>query len=683
MAFVNLVFLYGLFAVLIPIIIHLFNFRRYKTVYFPNLQLLRNIQVQSKRKSRIRNLILLLLRIMAVISLVLAFAQPYIPSEQGSINFEKSSAVCIYVDNSFSMNAGNTSEKHFDEAKVKAREIINTFRPSDKFQLLTNDLKSKHQRLVSKEKILNFIDDLEITPVVTDLSEIVARFNDQLRDTEMENKIIFLISDFQKSITNLEEISADSLVMINFIPLNSSEGQNISIDSVWFDSPVLLNNMEAILMAKVSNYGSKDFEKVPLKVTINEIQKSVASINIKNNETIIREIPLTINNKGLQTGIVSISDYPVTFDDQYFFSFSVPEKISVLMINEREENTYLNALYGDDPLFNLENVTVNSLDYSRFSDFSCVILNALSSISSGLIQDLVTQVAEGTSLVIIPSKDLNPEKYNKLFNEFGAGRILEKAETELRIEKVNTDHLIFKDVFKKVSPDMDLPLINNYFTQTSGNMLNKEVLLSFVGGDPALSVFSFKEGSVYVLNVPLDAESGNLPNHPLFVPVFYNMARYSVKTEFLQHMIGQRNQINVNKAIDNKKEVLKIIDKKNSFEFIPQQRSAGNNIELFFNDQFNKAGNYYLMHSLDTISTISVNYNRIESALDYYTTESLNQQINQLSNTNIHLMDFADKPVKILMDEINKGSQLWKLFVIFALIFLAFEIIVIRVFERK
>lgn len=683
MAFVNPVFLYGLFAVLIPVIIHLFNFRRYKTVYFPNLQLLKSIQVQSKRKSKIRNLLILILRILAVISLVLAFAQPYIPSEQGGINFGKASAVSVYVDNSFSMNAGNTSEKLFDKAKSKAKEIINTFRPSDQFMLLTNNLEAKHQRLVSREKVLDFLDDIEITPVVTALSEIVARFNDQLTSSDLDNKVIYLISDFQKNITHIDEFRVDSSVVINFVPVHSEDGQNISIDSVWFDSPVLLKNIEAKLMVKITNHGSKSFEKVPLKVNINGIQKGVASINIKNNQSVTREVPLTISRKGLQSGVVSISDYPVVFDDQYYFSFTVPEKVNVLVINGDEESPYLNALYTDDPLFNMKNVTVSSLDYSEISDYSCIILNALNSISSGLIQEVVTQVAEGKSLVVIPPVELNPQTYNGLFDEFDAERFMEKTKANIRIEKVNKNHQIFEDVFENITQKMDLPLINNYYTQTSGNRLNKEILLSLVGGEPVLSVFPFKEGDVYILNVPLDTESGNLPNHPLFVPVFYNIARISVKTEFLQHFIGHNSQINVNKAIDNKKEVLKIIDEKNSFEFIPQQRSVGKKTNLFLNDQFKKSGNYFLMHSTDTISYISVNYNRLESALSCYNIESLNEQVNQLQDNNIRVLDFTEKPVKVFMDEINKGTQLWKLFVIFALVFLAFEIIVIRAFERK
>ncbi len=77
MHFIHPWYLTGLLALAIPIIIHLFNFHRYKKIYFTNVRFLEVLQTETRRTSRLRNIILLLLRMLFITAVVLAFAQPY------------------------------------------------------------------------------------------------------------------------------------------------------------------------------------------------------------------------------------------------------------------------------------------------------------------------------------------------------------------------------------------------------------------------------------------------------------------------------------------------------------------------------------------------------------------------------------------------------------------------------
>jgi hypothetical protein len=198
MQFLYPAFLFGLLALAIPVIIHLFNFRRFKTVYFTNVRFLKNIQEETATKSRLKHILVLISRMLAITFLVLAFAQPFIPSEQ-SANKATKKAVSIYIDNSFSMEAVNNDEQLLNIAKRKAEEIVNGYTIDDQFQLLTNDMEAKHQRLVSKEEMLQMITQVQRTPEVRSLSEIVKRQRDILnRDKAQSQKNIYAISDFQK-----------------------------------------------------------------------------------------------------------------------------------------------------------------------------------------------------------------------------------------------------------------------------------------------------------------------------------------------------------------------------------------------------------------------------------------------------------------------------------------------------
>src|SRR5580693_1927873 len=92
-------FLYALSAVSIPILIHLFNFRRYKKLYFSNVRFLKEVVQESRSRSRLKHWLVLLCRILIVVFLVLAFAQPFIPVKQGFTG-AGNKAVSIFVDNS-------------------------------------------------------------------------------------------------------------------------------------------------------------------------------------------------------------------------------------------------------------------------------------------------------------------------------------------------------------------------------------------------------------------------------------------------------------------------------------------------------------------------------------------------------------------------------------------------------
>ena len=137
MQFIYPSFLWALMALAIPIIIHLFYFRRFKRVLFTNVKYLKEIKEETSNRNRLKNLLVLLSRCLAVAGLVFAFAQPYFPTGdriKSGINH-----ISVFVDNSFSMTAARQDIPLLDFAKDKARLIINSYSEEDKFQVLSHD----------------------------------------------------------------------------------------------------------------------------------------------------------------------------------------------------------------------------------------------------------------------------------------------------------------------------------------------------------------------------------------------------------------------------------------------------------------------------------------------------------------------------------------------------------------
>jgi hypothetical protein len=185
-------FLFALSAVIIPIIIHLFNFRSYKTVYFSNVQFLKDIKQETRSKSTLKHLLVLISRIFAISALVFAFSQPFIPADTSN-GGQNNYAVCIYVDNSFSTQAESKYGTVSEVIKKKALETAEIYPENTQFLYLTNDFEQKHLHYVSKEQLKDFILETELSPVVKKISDVINKvqmfFNEKL---SIRNKLFYI-----------------------------------------------------------------------------------------------------------------------------------------------------------------------------------------------------------------------------------------------------------------------------------------------------------------------------------------------------------------------------------------------------------------------------------------------------------------------------------------------------------
>jgi hypothetical protein len=198
MRFANPTILFALSAVSIPILIHLFNLRKFKRVLFTNVQLLKEVQQQTIKKHRLKHLLVLLSRILFILFLVFAFAKPFIPSSKQSIR-QGVNYTSIYIDNSFSMNLQNEEGVLLEQAKNKAKEIISAYQASDKFQIISNDLAAQSQQFFTKEETYKAIDELKISPNFCALTSVINRQNSLFATVNATNKNCFYLSDFQKN----------------------------------------------------------------------------------------------------------------------------------------------------------------------------------------------------------------------------------------------------------------------------------------------------------------------------------------------------------------------------------------------------------------------------------------------------------------------------------------------------
>ena len=673
-------FLAALGFLAVPIIVHLFNFVRYKRIYFSNVHFLKEVKEETQSRSRLKHLLILAARLLAVLFLVFAFAQPFIPAENAIVK-EGTKAVSIFVDNSFSMAAIGKNGTLLDEAKKDAQDIVNAFGPTDKFQLLTNDFLGKHQHWVNKKVFNEMLDEVKISPSVRKIEEIVARQKDLLASANENVKLSYIISDFQQSGFNMSKLNSDSTLACQLIRLEGNKTPNVYIDSCWFTNPTRQFNQPELLFVSIVNTGATDLENVPVKLMINGMQRALGSASIKAESSVQIEMAYTNKESGIINGQIQINDYPLTYDNDYFFSYQVSKKIKLLIVNQKEENTYLNKLFANDPLFEVVQSTPKNIDYGSLGNYNLLILSNLEEISSGLIDELKLNIEKGLNVMVFPGQKIKLDDYNNLLANFSSA-LMPIDTVNVKVELLNFKHPVYLGVFqesKMKKENVNYPLVSKHYPIKTNNKGNQESLISLINGDQFLLQYSSKLGKLYLCASPLDETYSSFPRHAIFVPTLYKIAITSSFASPLCYTIGDVQNIELKNTNTQTDPVYRLFALDGKSEFIAQTKSNGFSTTIDAEKQIKNAGNYWLKSNTnDTLKGLSFNFNRSESSTAYYTAEDLENSIEQYKLTNYKVLEKGAKNMAATIINMSKGTQLWKWCVIFALLCLGLEIALIK-----
>lgn len=681
MQFLFPAFLTALAVIAVPIIIHLFYFRRFKRVYFTNVRFLKEVKEETSNRQKLRNLLVLLMRCLAIIAMVLAFAQPFIPLSSGVKKGER--AVSVFIDNSFSMNALSKEAPLLELAKQRARDIISAYDVADRFQVLTNDFEGRDQRLVSKEDALNRIEEVRTSPASRDLSKVLIRQQQCLNTGKQENKIAFVVSDFQSNIADVANFK-DSLIQVNLVPMRAVQERNVSVDSVWFESPVQVLNQPANLLVKVSNRSDETAEEVRLSLRHDGQAKPVGSLSIPARSTRLDTVSFNILHAGWHEAKLSLTDYPVQFDDDYYLSFYVAERINVLSINGVQPNKYLNNAFLGVKYFHLDNADVRSLDYSKFSDYQLIVLNEPSVVSSGLANELKTFVQNGGNVLVFPSQTADLGSYSAFLQTFNAGALGSFEPVARQASQVNTEEFVFHDVFLNKSANLRLPATQGNFKLAPAR---GEQILTYRDGSAMLAKYPLGEGALYCCAAPLSEQTNDLVrNGEIFVPMLFKMAIAGAKGRQIAFTIGKDEVLEARHQVSSSGETIYKLRKDaadaaapNAEEFIPEQRIFGSKVLLTPGTQVGDAGWYRLgLQGDSTLAVFAFNFDRKESDLTYKSEDALAQGL----PTNMKVLSQnAEANFSQVVGEQERGIVLWRWCVVFALLFLALEVLFLRLWK--
>jgi len=676
MRFLSPGFLFALLTVVIPILIHLFNFRKFKKVYFSNVRFLKNVEIQNQSKRQLKDRLILASRILGIAFLVFAFARPYIPDASQNNSFQNQ-VLSIYIDNSSSMEAQNKEGMLLDEAKRRAKEIASAYSLNDKFQILTNDFEGKDQRLLSLEEFQNAIDAVEISPAQKNINQIISRQKDVFLKEPNSRKTIYIISDFQNNTLAEQAIPADSSFVIRLVRVKSNPQPNISIDSLWFNTAIHKPGDFEKIIVRLKNNSEEEATNIPIKLFINKEQKALGSLSIKARSTATDTLTFSGLSSGWKEAFVEITDYPLVFDDKFYFSFKVEESMPVLIINGTTENNYLNALFQSDTFFKLTNTSSGTINYAALDTYPLIILNELPELSAGLAQQLQAYCKRGGSLMVFPDLNVDQRGLKNFLQGLNTDLPEEVVSRDERVSIINLQHPLFAGVFEKANQKMDLPSVKKYVRYTSLSKTNRKNILELPGNQLFLSEYGFGTGKIYLSAVPLNDESTNFAKHAIFVPIMYQAAFLSIRNQQLFYDLNSEQVIDLPKIVLNPNQTLKL--KKEAFETIPDLRQNDHLSQILIADQIRQSGSYQLFKGDSLLAILSLNNAGFESDLSY----ASNQEINaNFEGRKPELIELDGGSIENKIKSVNQGISLWKVCLILALIFFAAEILLIRFYNK-
>jgi len=673
MSYQNPQILYFLFALAIPIFIHLFNLRKHKVVYFSNVRFLKEIQSEKKKRNTIKQLLILLSRLLAITALILAFSNPFIPSEN---NKSDTKNTFIYIDNSFSMDNISVRGHLLDVAKEDAINILENIPEDHNIWILNNQFTSSSHLSKNKKQAKESILSINTSSDIRSKKDIIEKQN----SISKESSTLYIISDFQKSSTNKEEFNTtDSNLNIILIPQQQQLKNNISIDSCYLSSPINTIGNITTISSLITNNSEEKVEGIVVNLSINKQHKTQQNISLLKGESKKIELYFVLDNSKINNGIIYIEEYPITFDNKLYFSFMVEDKIKVCQIYETE-NTSINTLFQSQENTKYNKQYIHQLDYNLINDQNIIFINEIKNYSSGFINSMQNYVSIGGTICIIPSDEMNMEEYNQLLSQLECDLIQNKKTVKLKISDLNLNHPIFKDVFSsnKLKTDIHLPTINNHYPFRRNSHSIKQNIFRLENGAEFLNNYKKDKGEVYVFASKLSEAENDFHKHALFVTTLFNMSLQSVQAKQIYYTLNKNSEISLPKSNPNLQNIFHI--KKEDKDIIADYQSKKNNKYLLIHNQITEANHYQLLQETELLSSISFNYDRKESNITQYEKQELEEYITLNKLSNISVLS-SDKNLQYKIEKLNSNKEYWKLFILLALLFISLEILLIKIIK--
>jgi hypothetical protein len=659
-------FLFPLFllaglTIAIPILIHLFNLRRYKTIYFPNTRFLRTIQLHSQKQSQLRYKWLLAVRILFLLFLVLAFAQPFFQNNKQGKTTDR--LQIIYVDNSSSMSVKNGARTLLEIAKENARKQIQHASLDVRFILLTNDKPVSYQPM-PPERALAALNGVDITAASKPASQIFSTVQGLAQSEAASGADIYYYSDFQQNSFPAQPV-ASQLAQIHFygIPVRAETVSNVFIDTAFLTSPVLQTGQTNKLIVKSRLIGKAPKEPPIVQLSVNGQVKSAASLNLTHAGENTDTLSFQVNKAGWQKLRLTVNDAAVRFDDTFRITARSSSSLAVLVLNEGQPNPYIQAAFSSYNGFRMDQKAI--VERADWKPYNLIVLNGITRMDETLSKSVTAALQQGQSVVIFPGRTNDISALNQGLSKIADIRISGIDTATQTATNLQPGSELVRDLFERIPENVQLPVANWHYIIDAGLAANQQSVLSFRNGDPLLAQYKPSRVKLYLLSTTADIAGGNFPGSYFFVPFLYQMTAQAKGGDVYAITAGKQQPVYL--PLNNADERNMVHLYGEGLDVIPPQRPSGAGLDVFLAQAVQQPGFYSLAATGNDTTAIALNQDPQESELILWSVSQLKEG---WKGANIHWMTPSSAAIS---EKTTSSFPLWKVCVLLSIIMLAAE----------
>ena len=548
MGFLNPLFWLGLAALAAPVLVHLVKRTRARRVEFPTLYFVRQVPQRTIRRRTIHNILLLILRCLAVLLIVIAFTRPFFSWGSASAESDRTPASVILIDRSLSMRQG----EHFAEAKRRAEAIINAARVDEPLALVAfgKSYEIVNRFTTDKNQVRAALNSLNAGFEGTDYEQ-ALRGAESLFD-ELKTggaKRIFLITDLQATgwnqASNAFKLRND--VKLSTIDVGGDAAANVALTDVEARAVIYEQKYADKVAVHVSNFGDESVERLTLDFQINEQTVEKREVSLAGRDSRVVEFTGFNLAEGVNRCTISIGTEDFAHDNQFYFTLrrEVPAKALIIerAVRGRADSFYLQSALttGETLPFSFLVKSAGSVDPADIHVYSLVIVNDAGALPGALVESLQRFAEAGGRLIIVAGSNTEAAGFNQAFQRLSPATLLDAVRLErgdsTAITDVKADHPIF-EVFQGGGRLLSARVFGYHHSEPRADAA---VLARFEDGSPALLETGVSlKGRVLLFTSTLGTAWTDLPLTPSYLPFVQQMVRYLGERERdAWHRLGQ------------------------------------------------------------------------------------------------------------------------------------------------
>jgi len=682
-------------AVTVPLFLHLFNLRQPTTVDFSSLDFVKELQETAVQRVRIKEWLLLALRMLAIACLVLAFAQPTLTGDLASVGGSVRTAHGLVVDNSLSMGVDSEQgETALDQAKQRGQGVLQTFDDGDEIMVWPTARSGQGRPSLGsnvgggREKLA----DLETQPGGASLMRATRRAAAAVAESSAPRKVVYVAGDLQRStLGDSVTTQVPEGVQVRLLPVQTRQAANVSVQDVTVTSRIAEVGQPVQLEATLINHGSETLSNYVASVYLADERVAQTTTTLEPGLKSTVSFTVTPQQRGWLKGAVVTEDDDFPPDDRHHFTLNVPEERRVLVVRGTGQQTrYVDLalsseMIADRIAFRTSSIEETALASAELGSYDAVLLVGPSSLSSGEVDALVRYIDRGGGVLLFPSGEAQATAYNALLDPLNAGSIrdfsgLSSGEQSVAsFERVDLEHPLFEGVFnqdRRSGAEVEqLEIYQTMNFQPSGR--SGQTLIELSNGVPFLHEVRHGGGVLLVSAVGPTPQWSDLPVRGFFIPLLYRSVYYlsagaSVSGE--QLVAGAPSELRVTGLAPGT--TLRLVGPDGS-EVAPEQRSVFGATLLTVGRTLDVPGVYDIKAGERVVRRVAVNVDPAESNLRVTTPDSAASQLQEVLGTPVEALASAGtEDVAETLRTQRAGTEIWNVFLLMALLFLVTEMLV-------